>query len=179
MKKNIFFVTVCLIIVLSLTEKNISSANNIDKAEQKNVYKENLNLRFENLKAKSISINQVNNKSSKQLNSNLEDSGQKQIYLGKFIASSYCTEKYKHICNNGDEWTAMGDLPIPLKTVAVDTDIIPLGTKLRIKNDNIDIYVTANDRGTAIKGKRIDIVNKTHKQALEWGKQEVDVWVIE
>lgn len=101
-----------------------------------------------------------------------------QVYLGKFISSSYCTERYHHICNNGDAFTAMGDLPIPLKTVAVDPEIIPLGSKLRIKNDNIDIYVIANDKGAAIKGKKIDIVNKTHQEALEWGKQEVDVWII-
>lgn len=102
-----------------------------------------------------------------------------ETYLGSFLATSYCIENYYHICNDGTPHvTATGGEPIPLQTIAVDPNVIPLGSKLRVKNENIDIIVTANDKGGSIKGNKIDIANTTHQLALEWGKQNVDVWIL-
>jgi 3D (Asp-Asp-Asp) domain-containing protein len=33
------------------------------------------------------------------------------------------------------------------------------------------------DRGGAIKGKRLDLFFDSHKEALEWGRQQLDVKV--
>lgn len=102
-----------------------------------------------------------------------------ETYLGSFSATAYCIENYYHICNDGTPHvTATGGEPVPLQTIAVDPSVIPLGSKLRIKNENIDIIVTANDKGGAIKGNKIDIANTTHQLALEWGRQNVDVWIL-
>lgn len=102
-------------------------------------------------------------------------------YLGVFASTAYCTENYHHICNDGDATkTAMGTPPIPYKTIAVDPTVIPLGTKLVIKDSYGSTYhVVATDTGGAIKGKKIDMVCPTHKDANIWGRRSVEIWIAE
>lgn len=38
-------------------------------------------------------------------------------------------------------------------------------------------YGKVEDRGGAIKGERIDVFFKKHKDALEWGRVKADVYV--
>ena len=66
-----------------------------------------------------------------------------------------------------------------MKLVAADTDMLPFGTLLSIPGyDNANI-VPVLDRGSAIKGNRLDVLYPTHEAALEWGVQELDVIVWE
>ena len=96
--------------------------------------------------------------------------------LGMFISTAYCTENYPHICNDGDATiTATGTTPTVGRTIAVDPKVIPYGTKVII---NGHTYI-AEDTGGAIKGNRIDIVFATHKQALEYGRRNVEVFIYE
>lgn len=60
-------------------------------------------------------------------------------------------------------------------TIAADTDVFPFGTRMRIPGYGRG---TVEDRGGAIKGGKIDLFFKTHKQALEWGRQNVTVEVV-
>lgn len=90
-----------------------------------------------------------------------------------FEITAYCIENYPHICNNGDSHTtASGNAPIPYKTVAVDTSLIPFGTKLYI--DGIG-EVIANDTGSKIKGYKLDLLVKTHQEALKFGRRKINV----
>lgn len=90
------------------------------------------------------------------------------------IATAYCSENYPHICNDGNPaQTASGTTPTPGRTIAVDPNIIPYGTEVVI-NDHVYI---AEDTGGAIKGERIDILFPTHAEALEFGIQEMTVFV--
>lgn len=59
-------------------------------------------------------------------------------------------------------------------TIAADTNVFPFGTKMRIPGYGDGVV---EDRGGAIQGARIDLFFKTHKQALEWGRQTVTVEV--
>ena len=59
--------------------------------------------------------------------------------------------------------------------IAVDTRIIPLGTRIEIKD--IGIFV-AEDTGGKIKGNRIDIYFETKEEAKEFGRQTVWVRVL-
>ena len=59
--------------------------------------------------------------------------------------------------------------------IAVDTKIIPLGTRIEIKD--IGIFV-AEDTGGRIKGNRIDIYFKTKEEAKEFGRQIIWVRVL-
>ena len=60
-------------------------------------------------------------------------------------------------------------------TIAADTNVFPFGTEMKIPGYGTGVV---EDRGGAIKGGKIDLFFKTHKQALEWGRQTVTVEVI-
>jgi len=60
-------------------------------------------------------------------------------------------------------------------TIAADTDYYPFGTKMHVPGYG---YGVVHDRGGDIKGaNRIDLFYKSHRKALEWGRQEVQVTV--
>ncbi|TCP59679.1 uncharacterized protein YabE (DUF348 family) [Tumebacillus sp. BK434] len=60
-------------------------------------------------------------------------------------------------------------------TIAVDPNVIPLGTKLYIEGYG---YGVASDVGGAIKGNRIDIHFDTREQALQFGRRAVKVHIL-
>ena len=97
----------------------------------------------------------------------------KKKYLGKFVITHYCNCS---ICCG--RWasgkTASGTKPKAGKTIAADTSVIPLGTKVKIGKNN---YIT-EDTGGAIKGKRIDIYCNSHAEALKKGIKTKKVWEI-
>ncbi|HEV7298914.1 MAG TPA: 3D domain-containing protein [Tepidisphaeraceae bacterium] len=63
--------------------------------------------------------------------------------------------------------------------VAADTKVLPFGTKLSIPGYHDGTAVEVIDRGGAIKGKKLDLYFPTHQAALNWGRQHVDVTVME
>lgn len=103
----------------------------------------------------------------------LADAGPELEYLGEFTITAYCCEKYAHICNDGDWLTATG-IPVEPGIVAVDPDVVPLGSRLVIDGQE---YIAA-DTGGAIKGEKIDIAVSEHETALEYGVQTADVYII-
>lgn len=63
-----------------------------------------------------------------------------------------------------------------ISTIAADLDIFPLGTILYIPNYGYGIVA---DKGSAIKGKKIDLFFETVEDVYsQWGKKEVEVYVI-
>lgn len=103
----------------------------------------------------------------------LADAGPELEYLGEFTITAYCCEKYAHICNDGDWLTATG-IPVEPGIVAVDPDVVPLGSRLVIDGQE---YIAA-DTGGAICGRKIDICMDTHASALEYGVQTADVYIV-
>lgn len=59
--------------------------------------------------------------------------------------------------------------------VAVDPKVIPLGTKLFVEGYG---FAVAADRGSAIKGNRIDLCYNTRSECLEFGRKTVRVHVL-
>ncbi|MCQ2559533.1 MAG: 3D domain-containing protein, partial [Clostridia bacterium] len=59
--------------------------------------------------------------------------------------------------------------------VAVDTSVIPFGTKLYIEGYGIAI---AADRGGAIKGNRVDLFMESYNEAIHWGIKNVKAYVL-
>jgi 3D (Asp-Asp-Asp) domain-containing protein len=91
------------------------------------------------------------------------------------VVSAYCKENYPHICNDGEStYTATMTTPTAGRTIAVDPNIIPYGTKVEIEGIGIRI---AEDCGGAIKGNRIDLYFDSHQEALEWGVQYKEVYL--
>lgn len=78
---------------------------------------------------------------------------------------------YTHTGNN----TATGKAPYR-GIVAVDTNVIPFGTKLYVEGYGV---AEAADRGGAIKGNRIDLFMETASEARRWGVKTVDMYILE
>lgn len=104
-------------------------------------------------------------------------------YLGWFSSTGYCTEDWRgtgkaHPCNSGDPTIgAMGEKVIPYQTIAVDPNVIALGSQLKVVDEyGNTYYVRANDTGGAIKGNKIDMVCSSHADAYNWGRRKVQIW---
>ena len=95
-------------------------------------------------------------------------------YIGECTVTYYCCEPYAHVCGDGDGLTATG-LPVTPGVVAVDPEVIPLGSTVIIDGQE---YLAA-DTGGAIKGNRIDIAVDTHQEALDLGTRTAEVWIVE
>lgn len=63
--------------------------------------------------------------------------------------------------------------------VAADTGLLPFHTHLSVPGYHDGRPVRVLDRGGKIKGHRLDLFFPTHAQALQWGRQWVDVTVYE
>jgi 3D (Asp-Asp-Asp) domain-containing protein len=85
---------------------------------------------------------------------------------------------YTAYCNGCSGTTAIG---INLKenpgskVIAVDPDVIPLGTKVYVDGYG---YAIAADTGGDIKGSRVDIFFPSKEQALNWGRKPVNVKIL-
>ena len=71
--------------------------------------------------------------------------------------------------------TATG-LPAVRGIAAVDPDVIPLGTRLFIPGYGEAI---AADTGGAIVGNKIDLVMDSYGEAMDFGRQDVTVYVLD
>ncbi len=66
--------------------------------------------------------------------------------------------------------------------VAVDTSVIPLGTRLYIESTDGSFtygYAIAGDRGGAIRGNKIDLFMDTRSECLQFGRRSVNVYILE
>jgi 3D (Asp-Asp-Asp) domain-containing protein len=59
-------------------------------------------------------------------------------------------------------------------TLAADTSRYPFGTIMYVPGYG---WGEVHDRGSAIKGNRLDLFHSSHKKALEWGRRTVKVRV--
>ena len=94
-------------------------------------------------------------------------------YIGECTVTYYCCEPYAHICGDGDGLTATG-LPVTPGVVAVDPEVIPLGSTVIIDGQ---AYLAA-DTGGAVRGNHVDIAVATHQEAEALGTTTADVWVV-
>lgn len=86
-------------------------------------------------------------------------------------ASAYCPCV---ICcaDSADGITSTGTIATEGRTIAVDPSVIPYGTEVIFGGNK---YI-AEDCGGAIKGNRIDVFFDSHEDALQFGRQELNVF---
>jgi len=106
-------------------------------------------------------------------------------FLGEFTMTAYCNcvqccgqWSPHHSSRVGTSYvqrTAGGYIPTVGLTVAVDRSVVPLGTWLYIEGYGVR---QAQDTGSAVKGKWIDMYTGSHEEALQIGRRKVDVWII-
>ena len=107
------------------------------------------------------------------------------VYLGEFKLTAYCSCEaccgYWATVREKDEYgneivdTASGALARANHTIAVDTAVLPFGTEVYIYGLG---WYTAEDTGSAVKGKHIDIYYDDHNVAAAQGVQYKDVWML-
>ena len=93
-------------------------------------------------------------------------------YIGECTVTYYCCEPYAHVCGDGDGLTATG-IPVTPGVVAVDPEVIPLGSTVIIDGQ---AYLAA-DTGGAVRGNHVDIAVATHQEAEDLGVTTAEVWV--
>ena len=60
-------------------------------------------------------------------------------------------------------------------TIAADTTVFPIGTILFIPSYG---YGVVADTGSAIKGNKIDVFIPSHEAALDWGRKQVNIQIL-
>ncbi|MCI5709261.1 3D domain-containing protein, partial [Veillonella caviae] len=86
-------------------------------------------------------------------------------------------EASAYLASDGDGYgiTATG-IPAVRGVVAVDPDVIPLGTRLFIPGYG---EAVAADTGGAIIGNKIDLVMDSYGEAMDFGRRDVTVYVLD
>lgn len=97
-------------------------------------------------------------------------------YTGVFEVTGYCNcrsccGQYSPEVTGRTPHTASGTVPCAGRTVAVDSNVIPLGSTVVINGHS---YI-AEDTGSAVKGNVIDVFYDSHNDALNWGRRSVEV----
>ena len=108
-----------------------------------------------------------------------------------FKASANAPKTYKKVLtmrasaytygNDGGNYTCLGQ-PTRRGIVAVDPDVIPLGSKLYIEStDGKYIYgeAVAGDTGGAIKGNKIDLFVESASECRAFGRRNVVVYILD
>jgi 3D (Asp-Asp-Asp) domain-containing protein len=93
--------------------------------------------------------------------------------VGQPQASHAYRIKVDAVAYSSPGMTALG-VPVGKGVVAVDPQLIPLGTKLHVPGYGRGL---AADVGTAIKGRIIDLWFPTLRKARAWGRRTVTITV--
>jgi len=115
------------------------------------------------------------------LHARLEE--QEQVHVAALRAEGPClmlkATAYDAGYESNGRWTghpsALG-LPLRHGIVAVDPEVIPLGTRLYVEGYG---YALAADTGSAIKGDRIDLFMADRDEALAFGVRQVRVYLLD
>ncbi|CAK4843054.1 unnamed protein product [Aphanomyces euteiches] len=115
-----------------------------------------------------------------------------QIPSGKTITYSRLipvkATAYTAAAEENGLWGAFDFLGNPLKlgTIAVDPDVIPMGSTVYVTGYSFDglpangMIAKATDQGSSVRGKRVDIFIPTSKaDATKFGMQDIKVYIIE
>lgn len=99
----------------------------------------------------------------------------------KAIVTAYAPYDNKSgICNDGTPDTTATNTKPEYGTLAADPKRIPYGTRIYVPEYG---YGTVEDTGSALRKDkdniRIDVYMDTYEEAIEWGKKEMIIYIIE
>ena len=114
----------------------------------------------------------------KNLKSNMDCDSTKKLQSPKpqsveFEVTAYCPCSL--CCGKFSDGVTATGTDAYTKGVAVDPKVIPLGSTIHIPGYGT---VIADDVGGAIKGEKLDVRFKTHKEAKEWGRQKRHITIL-
>lgn len=95
--------------------------------------------------------------------------------LEDVTVTHYCT--CAKCCGWSTGITASGVQATPYVTVAVDPDVIPLGSDVLVDYGDGEMhYYRADDTGGSVKGSHIDLCVGSHQEALELGVKTATIY---
>jgi len=97
-----------------------------------------------------------------------------QISLGEYNVSAYCS--CSQCCGKSDGITFSGEKAVEGITIAADTRVHSIGTVLYIEGIGERVV---QDIGGSIYGNKLDIYFDSHSEALEFGRQYLEVWEVQ
>lgn len=111
--------------------------------------------------------------------SDVTDNDKKLIPIGEFKITAF-TAGYESTGKTPEHpaygITASGEKVKENHTIASDWDVLPPGTVVYIQDVGIR---TVEDKGGKVKGNHIDLYIEELNEALEWGVQYKEVWIVE
>ena len=147
------------------------------EAEQQLLLTEhNLTIALDGL-AEQIDTNLVLRNELEQVKQTLDDLKSTEyefVYLGEYKLTYYCDERYPHICG-GSGVTASGRPTTVGSTIGVNPAEIPYGSVVYIEGLG---FRSADDTGSGIGNKHIDVLVSGHQEALSQTLLNSDVWVL-
>lgn len=176
---GILFLTTCYFAV-----EFENTRNNLEKTQKE------LEITTEKLKSTQIDFNNLKKKNDelctnidelnedlRTLKATLAELNKEEYelkYIGNFKISYYCDERRNHICG-GNGITKSGEATEVNWTAAADWGVLPNGSIVYISGVG---YRKITDIGGAVDGKHIDVLVKSHQEALKLGIHYEDVWVL-
>ncbi|WP_432357987.1 3D domain-containing protein [Sporosarcina sp. UB5] len=155
---------------------SIAATHNITVKELKtwNDIKSNIIHPNQNLKVVKTDTNVNTKPSSKKVTKTPSRSDDNVVKEFTVSASAYTAN-----CNGCSGITSTGinlKRNPDVKVIAVDPDVIPLGTKVYVEGYG---YAIAGDTGGAIKGNKIDVFFPSKSDAYKWGRKQVKIKILE
>lgn len=95
-------------------------------------------------------------------------------YIGGFKITYYCDERYQHICG-GNGVTKSGKSTEVGVTAAADWAVLPKGSKVYIEGIG---FREIQDVGGGVDGHHIDVLVKSHDEAISLGTSIKGVWIL-
>lgn len=179
-KKNIIIIIlsfmalvvgICLSVQLYKTNTQLNSANEKIIAIEKDLDESNQKLDECN---KELDECKGKLKKAKTTIKDLKSDEYEFIYLGEYKLTYYCDMRFSHICG-GSGITATGKPTEVGTTIAVNPNDIPYGSKVYIEGIG---FRSADDTGGGIGRKHIDVLVKTHDEALSQTLLKSGVWLL-
>lgn len=160
---------------------NQLSSELIHPGTELTIYSSNMNANSERKDSTSAPVPQPQSE-SKQTQKEPAEEAYDTVELKKADAGKELTVEataYTASCNGCSGVTATGvDLNANpgAKVISVDPSVIPLGSKVYVEGYG---YATAADTGGAINGNKIDVFIPSYDEAVQWGRKQVKVTVLE
>lgn len=183
----IFTVTVVYIVNNNLQNNNIILAQE-NECDIVNTSKEET-LLIESTIPETKLIEEIEQKTEKEITKENDEEdkttevsrgGEKYIPIRAIVTAYAPYDNKSGMCNDGTPDTTATNTKPKRGTIAADPKRIPYGTKLYIPEYG---YGIVEDTGSALRKDkdniRIDVYMDTYEEAIEWGKKEMIIYIIE
>ncbi len=174
----IVLIILCTLLFVKTLRNDYYARENREEITQLNHQVSRLQTKCEKLKQQNDKLQAAVNRHSEQFSKLQVSRGERIRSMGTFRCSAY-TANDPGMTGNGR--VAGGGYVQEWSTVAVDPSVIPMYSKVYIPYfkdyPNHGIF-EARDTGGSIKGARIDIYMTDRGEALQFGKRDLEVYLI-